>query len=885
MALSSGTKLGPYEILAPLGAGGMGEVYRAKDTRLDRTVAIKVLASHLSASPELKQRFEREARSVSALNHAHICQLYDVGSQSGTEYLVMEYLEGETLAERLRKGPLPLHELLKTGMEIAEALEVAHRAGIIHRDLKPGNIMLTKAGAKLMDFGLAKPAAISGAGTAPLLSAAQTVSGPSPLSPLTTAGAIIGTIQFMSPEQIEGKEADARADIFSFGAVLYEMATGKRAFEGKNQLSVASAILEKEPEPISATSPVAPASLDYLVSTCLAKDREERIQTAHDVRLQLKGIAQSPAASSAVAAEESPRNLWPLIALVGAALLLLAASVIYFRTQRTDAPALSVLAYIPPPPGTAFRASGGLDVGPVAVSPDGKTLAFSAVDEKGVTKLWLRPLDSQQASVLPGTEDAAYPFWSPDSQYLAFFAGGRLKKIGASAGDSQTLVDGVGSEPGIGTWSADGTILFCKEHYGVIYRVAATGGEASQVTKFETTDFVHRQPFFLPDGKHFLYVAQYHDFSSEIRVGDIDKPGQAGVVVVAGTMPHFSFGRLLFVQRGHIETQPFDLRTWKLSGDPRTLGEAEFFSVSTNGVLAYHEGSGISELKIYDRTGNVIASPGPLAFYESPRFSPDGKSVGVTIADPRTGKSDIWSFPVAGGQPSRLTFGPNDAFFIWSPNGKEIAYWVNENGKTSIRRRPLDGSRPEDTLYRNDADLFALPIDWTSDGKYISMHVSDKQGLFTNWSLPVGGGQAFRPAATAGLTESEFEGRFSADGRWLTYFAYETGRPEVYVVPFPGAGAKTQVSNTGGWLARFRGNELFYVTLANRLMVAQIHTQPSFGVDSIKPLFQLDFPNAASSDPMYDVSPDGQHFAVLTADRAKSASITLLTNWPAELKK
>jgi eukaryotic-like serine/threonine-protein kinase len=549
MALPTGTRLGPYEIVAPIGAGGMGEVYRAKDTRLDRTVAIKVLASHLSSSPELKQRFEREARSVSSLNHSHICQLYDVGSQNGTEYLVMEYLEGETLADRLRKGALPLNELLKTAMEIAEALEVAHRAGIIHRDLKPGNIMLTKAGVKLMDFGLAKPAAIGGAGAAPMLSAAQTVSGPSPMSPLTTAGMIVGTILYMSPEQIEGKEADARADIFSFGAVLYEMATGKRPFEAESQLSVASAILEKDPPPISSIIPVSPASLDYLVSTCLAKDREERVQSAHDVRLQLKGIAQSPAASSAAAPEESPRNLWPLLALVLAALLLVAAGLIYFRAQRTDVPSLPVRAYIPPPPGTAFRASGGLDVGPVAVSPDGKTLAFSAVDEKGVTKLWLRPLDAQQPTLLPGTEDAAYPFWSPD------------------------------------------------------------------------------------------------------------------------------------------------------------------------------------------------------------------------------------------------------------------------------------------------------------------------------------------------LTESEFEGRFSADGRWLTYFAYETGRPEVYVVPFPGAGAKTQVSNTGGWLARFRGNELFYVTLANRLMVAQIHTQPSFGVDSIKPLFQMDFPNAASSDPMYDVSPDGQHFAVLTADRAKSTSITLLTNWSAELKK
>ncbi len=886
MALSTGTRLGPYEIVAPIGAGGMGEVYRAKDTRLDRTVAIKVLASHLSSSPELKQRFEREARAVSSLNHSHICQLYDVGSQNGTEYLVMEYLEGETLAERLRKGALPLNELLKTAIEIAEALEVAHRAGIIHRDLKPGNIMLTKAGVKLMDFGLAKPAAIGGAGAAPMLSAAQTVSGPSPMSPLTTAGMIVGTILYMSPEQIEGKEADARADIFSFGAVLYEMATGKRPFEGKSQLSVASAILEKDPPPISAINPASPAQIDYLVSTCLAKDREERIQSAHDVRLQLKGIAQTPAASSAAAPEESSRNLWPLIALVGAALLLLAAGVIYFRAQRTDAPALSVLAYIPPPPGTAFRASGGLDVGPVAVSPDGKTLAFSAVDEKGVTKLWLRPLDSQQATVLPGTEDAAYLFWSPDSQYLAFFADGKLKKISVSGGDSQTLVDGIGVEPGIGTWSADGTILFCKEHYGVIYRVAATGGEVSQVTKLEKSDMVHRQPFFLPDGKHFLYVSQYQDFAPEIRLGEVDKPGQAGAVVVpGGAMPQFASGHLLFVQRGHIEAQPFDLRTWKLSGDPRTLGQAEFFSVSTNGVLAYHEGSGESELKIYDRSGNVTATPGPLGRYESPRFSPDGKSVGVTLGDPRTGKNDIWSFPVAGGQPSRLTFGPNDSFFIWSPNGKEIAYWVNGDGKDSIRRRPLDGSRPEDTLYTDDANLFALPIDWSPDGKYISMHISDKQGVFSNWSLPVAGGQAFRPAATAGLTESEFEGRFSADGRWLTYFAYETGRPEVYVVPFPGAGAKTQVSNTGGWLARFSRNELFYVTLANRLMVAQIHGQPSFGVDSIKPLFQMDFPNVASSNPLYDVSPDGQHFAVLTADHAKSTSITLLTNWPAELKK
>jgi eukaryotic-like serine/threonine-protein kinase len=885
MTLSPGAKLGPYEIVAPLGAGGMGEVYRAKDTRLDRTVAVKILVSHLSASSELKQRFEREARTVSSLNHPHICQLHDVGSQNGTEYLVMEFLEGETLAERLRKGAMPLNEVLKTGMEIADGLEAAHRAGIIHRDLKPGNIMLTKAGAKLMDFGLAKPATMSGAGNAPLLSAAQTISGPSPISPLTTAGAIVGTIQYMSPEQIEGKEADARADIFSLGAVLYEMATGKRAFEGKTQLSVASAILEKEPEPISAKSPMAPVSLEYLVTTCLAKDREERIQTAHDVRLQLRGISQTPPASSAIAPEESPRKLWPWLVLAGAALLLVAAGAIYFRAQRSDAPALSVRAYIPPPLGTAFRASGGLDVGPVAVSPDGKTLAFSAVDEQGVTKVWLRPLDAAQATMLPGTEDASYPFWSPDSQYLAFFADGKLKKISASGADSQTLADGIGTESGIGSWSADGTILFCKEMYGVIYRVPATGGEVSPATKLEKTEILHHQPFFLPDGKHFLYVSKGLSFVGEMKVAELGKPEQAGVAVGSGGMPQFGSGHLLFVRGGHIVAQPFDLRTWKLSGDPRSLGEAEFFSVSTNGVLAYHEGSGQSELKIYDRTGTVIATPGRLAAYVSPRFSPDGKSVAVTVGDPRTGKDDIWAFPVAGGQPDRLTFGPSDGFVVWSPNGKEIAYWVTENGKDSIRRRPLDGSRPEEILYKNEANLFSLPIDWSSDGKYLSMHASSKRGVFSNWSLPLAGGEAFRPAATAGLTESEYEGKFSSDGRWICYFAYETGRPEVYVVPFPGGGAKTQVSTTGGWLARFSRNELFYVTLANRLMVAQIHMQPSFSVESVRPLFQLDFPNLASSDPLYDVSPDGQRFAVLTADRTKSTSITLLTNWPSELKK
>ena len=880
MALLSGTKLGPYEIQSPLGAGGMGEVYRALDTRLDRTVAIKILPTHLSANPEFKQRFEREARTVSSLNHPHICHLYDVGSQEGTEFLVMEFLDGETLGDRLRRGPLAFPELLKIGMEVAAALEVAHRAGIVHRDLKPGNIMLTKGGTKLMDFGLAKPASLgaAGSGSAPLLSAARTMSGPTPVSPLTTAGSIVGTIQYMSPEQIEGKEADARSDIFALGAVLYEMAMGKRAFEGKSQISVASAILEKDPEPICASKPLTPVAFDQLVASCLVKDREERFQSAHDVRLQLKGIAQSP-----VTTAEAPgsRSLGPRLLTLGGAVLIGAALVIFFLSHRANLPALSVRAYIPPPPQTTFRAS-GFDAGPVVVSPDGKTLAFSAVDDKGRTNLWLRPLDAQQATMVAGTEDAATPFWSPDGQYLAFIADRKLKKISISGGDAQTLADAASS--GGGSWSADGIIVFCQQNFGPISQIPASGGPIVLATKLKQGELADVTPSFLPDGKHFFYVSFQLGEPAQIRVGTVGQPDQDGIAIGPGYRAELASGQVLFVRAGHIEAQPFDARTLKLSGDPQTFGEARTFSVSQNGVLAYHESSAQSELKVFDRNGNLIATPGPLAIYADPRFSPDGKSIAVTVKDPRSGVNDIWVFPTAGGQPTRVTFGPEDYWPVWSPDGKQIAYGVRERDKVSIRRRFLDGSQPEEVLYQDDAYVSGSPIDWSPDGKYLSLDLETKDGVYANWILPLSGDRKlFRPAATAQMTASQYDGRFSSDGRWLAYFSYESGRPEVYVVPFA-AGAKTQVSITGGWNTIFgHDNELFFVSMGNRLMAAHTVTQPSFRVLSIEPLFQLDLPNFTGIS--FDVSPDARQFVVQTTDHTKSTSITLLTNWPAELRK
>src|SRR5277367_5625198 len=569
MALTSGTKLGPYEIVSPLGAGGMGEVYRAKDTRLDRTVAIKVLPSHLSSDPELKQRMEREAKAISALQHSNICTLHDIGAQNGTDFLVMEYLEGQTLAARLAKGALPLDQVLKIGTEIAQALEKAHQQGIIHRDLKPANIMLTKAGAKLMDFGLAKPEmSVASRAIGPLSPSTQTMNIASltgAVSPLTQKGSIVGTFQYIAPEVLQGAEADARSDLFSFGCVLYEMITGRRAFEGKSQLSVFTSILEKEPEPISASQPLAPPILERVVRACLAKDPADRFQSAHDVAMDLRWITDSESADPEKAAV--PFNKSWVAGLAALALTFIAlAGFAGYRWAKSSEQTVSLHAEIPPPDKFSLDTTGDAGGMPV-LSPQGDKIAFVA--HSGETKLlWVRSLSSDAAQSLDGTAGAAHPFWSPDGRSIGFFAGGKVMRIAATGGPVATIADAPNSRGG--SWSANDVIVFAPDFVGALAKVSAQGGTAEPATVIDRSKHTtHRWPWFLPDGKHFIFIATSHTGGDPkqngIYFGSVDST-ETQMVISTDSAAQYASGYLLYRAGNTLVAQPFDPEKGVLTG-------------------------------------------------------------------------------------------------------------------------------------------------------------------------------------------------------------------------------------------------------------------------------------------------------------------------------
>ncbi|HUS20359.1 MAG TPA: protein kinase, partial [Terriglobales bacterium] len=678
MPLTIGSQLGPYEILAPAGAGGMGEVYKARDTRLDRTVAIKVLPSHLSSDRDLKLRFEREAKSISALQHPSICALFDVGSQDGVDFLVMEFLEGETLAERIQqKGALPIEQVLKIGIEVADALDRAHRQGILHRDLKPGNIMLTKSGAKLMDFGLAKASGMAvGASSAAALTAAITRT--SPASPVTQAGTIVGTFQYMSPEQLEGKEADARSDIFAYGAVLYEMATGKHAFEGKSQISVMSAILEKEPEPISAIQPMTPLAFEHVVKRALAKDPDERWQTAADLKSELKWISQTSSSAKAMSPGIKRKKYQSWMTMAGVALAAVIVTALALWMLGAGRSGDVVQTFLLPPEGGQFIFT-GQGAGPPVISPDGTKVVFQASAPEGKRLLWVRAIRSLVPLPISGTESGMYPFWSPDSKEIGFFQGGKLKRVDVAGGPVTTIADASAGRGG--SWSKDGVVIFAPGTSDGIHKVASAGGQAVAVTKVLSTETSNRWPAFLPDGKHFLFLAwnQGGNTTGEgysIFAASLDG-GERQLVVTGATSVAYADGYLLYVRGNNLLAQRFDLGSLKVQGDPialfeRVQSDPQFgranFSVSSSGGLVFVNGPSASESKVswIGQDGRPLGAIGGPGNWSGLRISPDGKMLAATF-DP--GNADIWLLSLTREIKSRLTFDPSpDLNPVWSPD-------------------------------------------------------------------------------------------------------------------------------------------------------------------------------------------------------------------------
>jgi eukaryotic-like serine/threonine-protein kinase len=902
MALTSGTKLGPYEINCPLGAGGMGEVYGARDTRLGRTVAIKILPPHLSDNPEAKQRFDREARAISSLNHPNVCTLYDVGHQDGIDYLVMEFLEGQTLADRLLKGPLPLEQLLRYGLEICDGLEKAHKMGVIHRDLKPGNIMLTKSGAKLMDFGLAK-AILEDAPSSSSLTV--TLSGPSAEQPLTERGTVVGTFQYMSPEQLEGKEADARSDIFALGAVLYEMATGKRAFDGKTQRSVVAAILAAEPQPISAIQPMSPSALERVVKGCLAKDPEERLQTVHDVKLQLKWIAEGGSQAGVPAPIASQRKtregiLWGALTLLFGVCVALA--VIHFGPAKTERPMIH--AYIPPPEKSTFAFLAD-HTGPVMISPDGTRLVFAALGPDGKQMLWLRPLEAASSQPLQGTVDAAYPFWSPDSRFIGFFAEGKLKTVGVSGGPAQVVCDAPDGRGG--TWNREGTIVFPPNFLGPLYRVPAAGGTPVPVTELDSSqENSHRWPQFLPDGRHFLFFARSRQAAVEgTYVGSLDSKERKLLFRNPTNVVYAAPGYVLFVRENTLMAQAFDYKSPSLSGDVAPIGQGvlvnapysrAIFSASDNGILAYggaHSAAEPSQLRWLDRTGKQIGAVGDPGMYANPRLSPDGTKLAVVIADASRAATDIWIYDLLHGGKTRLTFDASLNFLpIWSPDGSQVVFASNRRGFPQLWRKAANGEGSDEFLLASGtADI---PDDWSPDRRFLLYEPNPTVAEL--WLLPMSGER--KPAVflsgEAGTLPGE--GTFSRDGKWLAFTEYAGGRREVYITSFPGKTGKWQVSVGGGHYPRWRGDgkELFFLRADNSsVMAVDLDLKdsiPRIGIP--KPLFPvqlafLSYVNRLGSvwDP-FEVTADGKRFLVNSPDQPQATEpINIVVNWDGELKK
>src|SRR5258706_6674049 len=822
MPLTSGMKLGPYEVVGPVGAGGMGEVYRARDTRLDRDVAIKVLPKNFSSDSNLRERFEREARAISSLNHPNICTLYDVGKQNGMDYLVLEYIEGESLAQKLERGPLAIEQVLAYGIQIAEALERAHRQGVVHRDLKPGNVMVTKNGLKLLDFGRAKP--MAGASLAATALGGLTVS---QHKPLTAEGTIVGTFQYMAPEQLEGRDADPRSDLFALGCVLYEMAAGKRPFDGKTQASVVAAILATEPPPISSLQPLAPPAFERVVQTCVAKDPDERWQTAHDVKLQLKWIAKggSQAGVAAPVAAHRRHREWTAWATAAVFMLMaLAGGVAYWR--MTSAPQNVVRSSILPPEKTEFTMIGRN--GAPAISPDGTKIAFGAIKD-GQRSIWLRNLSSTEAKPLHGTEDGYSPFWSPDGRYLAFFSQGKLRKMAIDGGSPELVCDAEDARGG--SWSRADVIVFAPTRFSALYSVPASGGTPTQASDLGKS-LSHRWPHFLPDGEHYLFVESMTGSTSNessVRLGSL-KDKTSKVVLASAYNVDFAQGHIFFFRDGTMIAQTFDEKRQEMSGEPvpiasdlqvDSLYSSALFSVSASGMLIYAPGSvsNLAQLVWYERGGKQVGTVVESALFIEVAASPDESK--VAAVEFKQSNIDLWIYELARGIHTRFTTKGANRYPIWSPDGNSIIYSsTSETSKLNLFRKPLNGDAAPELVLSSTVDL--VPTDWSRDAQYLTYTANSPDTKQDICILPLTGER--KPVPFMQTPFNEKGAKFSPDGKWMAYGSDESGRYEVYGAPFPAGGKKWQVSSAGGIqpLWSKSGGEVYYFTQGNSGLWASV---------------------------------------------------------------
>ena len=865
---SPGTRLGPYELLEPIGAGGMGEVYRARDTRLDRSVAVKVLPAELAERAELRARFEQEAKTISSLNHPNICALYDVGD----DYLVMELLEGETLADRIARGPLPTEQLLRIAVEITDALDKAHRRGIIHRDLKPENVMLTKSGAKLLDFGLAKGtgAFADGENHATVAKA------------LTAEGTILGTFQYMAPEQLEGRAADARSDLFALGALLYEMATGKRAFEGKSRASLIAAILSSQPQPISQLRPMTPPALDRLVQTCLAKDPDDRRQTAHDVVLELRFISESGSAAG-VPVPVAHRRMWRERSAWGvAAIAVIAAVALAFAIARMRGGARTgdlVQFAIETPPNTALYP---FDTKGMAISPDGTMIAFVAGDLAGKQMLYVRHLASTKVDALAGTEDAAYPFWSPDSRQIGFFGNHKLNRIDARGGPIETICDAASGRGG--TWNRDGVIVFAPTIASALFRVPSSGGQPVSITKGTGK---HRFPWFLPDGKRLIYVA-----GNDLVAGSLDGAPPTTLLTGVSNAVFAAPDRLIFSRGPLLMSQRFDPSSLKVSGEAELLpfGNVAYMSAkrlsiisaSENGTLAFlPPAESESRLVWVDPQGHETGEAAETGAYEDAALSPDGKK--IAVVRPAAGGGDIWLIDTANGQPSRFTFQPGEyGYACWSRDSKKLAFTKTFDGAGQVCIKSIDGAERIPVLRTQS---WQLPYSFSPDGQTLLTFAQRVDSGYDIDAMSLGA----TPALTKFLATpfNETSAIFSPDGKWVAYDSDASLRKEVYVRRYPPTNEQWQISTSGGESPRWSadGRELYYVA-ADTIMHVPIGGGASWKAGAPAPLFRIPghrtaprFSGSAPQQVISGISTDQHRFLFRFGTDKAQPSINVVLNW------